>query len=64
MSQHLLLITPKSSLEGFYIIVGDFAVNAVEVLRLPPQEGGAGDAAYLGGSLYEVGVAITAVGFL
>ena len=33
LGQHLLLITPQGSPEGFYVIVGDFGVYAVEVLQ-------------------------------
>ena len=39
-------------------------VDTVKVLLPPPLEGGAGDAAHLGCSLYEVDVAFTPVGFM
>ena len=64
VSHYLLLCAPRGGSEGFYVIVGDFGVYAVEILLPPPLECGAGGAAHLGGWLDEVGVAVTPVGFL
>ena len=63
VSHYLLLCVPRGGSEGFYVIVGDFGVYAVEILLPPLLEGGAEDAAHLGGSLNEICVADTPVGF-